>query len=164
MGYQKPPGTARDRGTLGFVLDRKGGVKVEQEDLSTFKPSSKMQFCEHRKARVLQYFSSVLLNGNPLQHAHCSIKIFGVQRLFKKSSYCSYVVSENSRHGEAKSHQEYLVSLLPVCCHFLDHFFHSLPALDRISSSLGVYHKKLKSHDSPRNNCEKFPPSPQWVH
>lgn len=57
---------------------------MEQEDLSTFKPSPKMQFCEHRKARVLQYFSSVLLNGNPLQHAHCSTKILEFQD-FKKA-------------------------------------------------------------------------------
>lgn len=37
MGGQKPPGTALDRGTLGFVMDKKGRVKAEQEDLSTFK-------------------------------------------------------------------------------------------------------------------------------
>lgn len=36
-GPSKMPGTGLDRGTLGFVTDKKGGVKVEQEDLSTFK-------------------------------------------------------------------------------------------------------------------------------
>lgn len=49
---------------------------------------------------------------------------------------CSYVVSENSKHGEAKSYQN-LISVPPICCHFVDYFFHFLPALDGISSSLG---------------------------